>query len=636
MRREQASSRLEPSRALAALRKEWITPEQFWAILRCGPGDGSQLERLKEEGVLSPSRLAELYGSTVLLAPKETLTRLAETHLKAASADEPLMEGDWIAGRYRILHILKGGFGRVYLCEAKTDARFSRGNSLVALKSPLSSQLQDGDALARFQAEASHWIALGAHPNLVLAYGLEEHHRLPFVVMECVEGARTLHHEILDGRMNWTRVLWIALDVARGLSHAERTLTLVHGDLKPLNLLMAPSGSVKIADFGLSIRADARDEADANVLAGTAGFLAPEMFLESPLRTTATDMYAYGATLFFAATGRMPFPDGDPCRNCFEAPPDPRDLQPDLPGPLAETILACLAMDPQRRPTSFHGLLRHLENLHSQLLGTKAPPSPAPDAPLHADAQTNLAVSLLNLGSIEEAEAVARQALRAAPDHWKAFCALGDAQLRQGDPEAALASFRSAHRLAPGEAIPALNAALAARQGGDEAATADWLERALSVCLEHGRFAELDAASLLLVEGLPPDTALDLLDRILSEDPAAVMTWNNRAILLRRQGRAGAALDSCDRALAIHPVYAKAWSNRANALIDLRRFSEALDSAKRALELDPRMAGAYAAKGTALAQLGRLADAQACVQNGLRILPGDPLLLRAEKMFAAR
>jgi tetratricopeptide (TPR) repeat protein len=604
--------------------------------LNCDPEDGPQLDRLVREGSLSPSKLAELYGSTVLLGTRELIGRQGEAHLRAASSSVSLGKGDWIAARYLVLDTLQGGFGRVYICEARTGEQFVRGNRLVALKTPLPEHLMAGEAIQRFHEEASHWIALGAHPNLVLAYGLEEHQRLPFVVMEYIEGARTLHHEISMGPMPWLRVLWIALDVARGLAHAERMLGLVHGDIKPLNLLITGSGSVKIADFGLSVRPGALSSADEENLAGTLGFLAPEMYLGHPRRTTATDMYAYGVTLFLAATRRMPFPDTEPWRNGLEPPPDPRSLGAELPDPLAQLILSCLAMDPQDRPSTFNALLRDLESVHLDLLGTEAPPSTPPDAPLKADAQTNLATSLLNLGRVEEAEQAARHALKEDPGQWKALCALGNAQLRRGEARAALASFRSAHGGAPEEAIPLLNAALAARDLGDGKGAAAWLDQALLRCRDRGRYAELDPASLLLIEHLPQAEALDLMDRILEEDPSAVMTWNNRAILLRRGGRLQEALESADRALAINPTYAKAWSNRANALLELGRHAEALASAGRALELDPRLPGAYAARGTAFAQLGRLPEARTCIQNGLRLLPGDALLLRAQAMFADR
>lgn len=630
------SDRLEPARALVALRRGWISPEQFRELLRCDPADGSQLERLQREGAIPAERLAEVYGSTVLLAPKATIERLGEACIEEAASGEILRKGDWIAARYHILDILNGGFGRVYICEARTGETYLRGDSRVALKTPLRRHLTGPGALDAFHTEAAQWIALGAHPNIVLAYGVEEHLRLPFLVMEYVGGARSLHHEIQAGRMNWLRALWIAVDVARGLAYAERRLGLVHGDLKPLNLLLTPSGSVKITDFGLSLSGALAAEQEEGTLAGTPGYLAPEMYFEAPQRTARTDVYAFGVTLFEAVTGRQPFPNDQPALNRMLPPPDPRRADPGLPAPFADLILACLARDPEARPAGFQELVPALEALHLRLQGTPPPPSAEPDAPAQADALANLAGSWMNLDRLEQAEDAARQALRLEPGHWKAQCALGNVRMRRGDAPGALASFESAHRSAPEEMVPLLNAALAAREAGDERRATAWLERAVRRCRERGRYAELDAASLLLVERRPADEALDLLDRILAEDPAAAMTLNNRAILLRRQGRPGEALASAEQALAINPIYAKAWSNRATALVELGRFPEAIESAGRALELDPRLAGAYAARATALAQLGRLADARACIRNGLQILPGNPLLLRAESMFSGR
>jgi serine/threonine protein kinase len=627
------SARLEPGRALVALQWEWITPEQFREILHCDPEDGPQLERLQREGVIPAERLAEVYGSTVLLAPKAAIERLGEAFIKATASGEALKKGDWIAARYHILDSLNGAFGRVYVCEAKTGGAYRRGDTRVALKTPLRQHLIGPGALDAFHTEAAQWIALGAHPNIVLAYGVEEHLRLPFLVMEYVEGARSLHHEIQAGRMNWLRALWVAVDVARGLAYAERRLGLVHGDLKPSNLLITREGSVKVADFGLSLCPGLGSDAEADALAGTFGYVAPEMYLEAPRRTSQTDVYAFGATLYEAVTGRRPFPDDQPWLNRVRDPPDPRRTVPSLPDLFADLILACLQRDPEARPAGFQELVPALEAMHLRLQGTPPPPSSEPDTPAQVDALANLAGSWLNLGRLEKAEDATKKALRLDPAHWKAHCALGNARMRRGDFPGALACFESAHRSAPEEVIPIVNAALAAREAGDDRRTSAWLDQSVRRCREMGCYAELNAISLLLVERLPADEALDLIDRILAEDPAAVMTWNNRAILFRRQGCPDEALASAERALAINPIYAKAWSNRATALVELGRFSEGLESAGRALELDPRLAGAYTAKATALAQLDRLPEARACLRNGLQILPGHPLLIRAEQAF---
>ncbi len=614
-------------RALVALHRGWITPERFRALARREPREGEALESLP----LTPSQAAELRGSTVLLASTDALVRLSE----ASAQEDPELPGPgaWIAGRYRILEVHRGGFGRVCICEARPAEAYARGNARVALKTPLHHRLVGPEALEAFRREAAQWIALGAHPNLVLAYGVEEHQRLPFLVMECVEGACSLHQEIQAGRMNWLRALWIGVDVARGLAYAERQLDLVHGDLKPLNLLLTPEGSVKITDFGLSLSRALASEAGGTALAGTLGYLAPEMYDDHPQRTHRTDVYAFGTTLFEAVTGRLPFPEDRPWMNRVQAPPAPRDWDPDLPAPFADLILGCLARDPEARPAGFLELVPALEALHHRLQGTAPPFSPAPDAPARADGLANLASSWIHLDRLDAAEEAARQALRLDPGHWKALCALGSVCLRRGDGPGALARFAAAHREAPEEVVPLANAALAAWESGDAAASARWLEEALLRCLARDRFAELEAVSLLLVEQAEPAQALALMDRILEEDPAAVMTWNNRAILLRRLGHPDAALESTARALAVNPLYAKAWSNRATALVELDRLEEALEASGRALELDPRLAGAYAARTAALAGLERWPEARACLRDGLRILPGNPLLLRAEQAY---
>lgn len=625
--------RLDLGRALSALNRDWITPEQFRAILHCEPGDGSRLEEWQREGVLDASQLAELYGSTVLLADKEGIERMESARIAEQRSHEPLKKGDWIAARYRILEIFKGGFGRVYLCEAKTEERYSRGNSLVALKTLLRKHLASQEALDLFYSEAAHWISLGSHPNIVLAYGVEEHQRLPFLVMECIEGARSLHQEIHEGRMNWLRGLWVALDVARGLAFAEKTLGLVHGDLKPLNLMLTPEGTVKITDFGLSVRRQTGGAGDETVMAGTPGFMAPEMYLESPGRTPSTDVYAFGVTIFESVTGRRPFPDDEPWLNRTESPTDPRKHAPDLPGAFAEFILSCLDSQPRKRPADFQTISGDLERLHQSLIGSAPPPAHEPDAPARTDALVNRSVSWLNLGRLEEAGMAAREALRISDDHWKAHCTLGIVQMKQGDLAGALASFETAHACSRSQVPPMVNAALASHESGDGERADHWLREALQRCRDKGAFAELDPVSHLLVERPTGEDPLHLLDRIVSEDPGAVITWNNRAVLLRRHGRHAEALESADRAIAINPVHAKAWSNRATALAELGRFSDAIRAAEEALGLDPRLAGAYAAKASALAQLDRLAEARRCIVNGLAILPGNPLLLRAEAMF---
>ena len=156
-----------------------------------------------------------------------------------------------------------------------------------------------------------------------------------------------------------------------------------------------------------------------------------------------------------------------------------------------------------------------------------------------------------------------------------------------------------------------------------------WLERALRICTQTENFAALDTCSFLALELLEEKPAYNLIHRILTDAPAAAMTWNTRAVLMRRMGAYDQALASADRALALNPTYAKAYVQRANALIHLGQMPEALESANRALALDSSLAGAHAAKYSALMSQGKRAEARACVDRGLALLPGNPLLLQA-------
>ena len=104
---------------------------------------------------------------------------------------------------------------------------------------------------------------------------------------------------------------------------------------------------------------------------------------------------------------------------------------------------------------------------------------------------------------------------------------------------------------------------------------------------------------------------------------------------MRRMKCPEEALASADRAIALNAAYAKAWVNRANALVELHRFAEAQASASQALDFDPCLSGAYCAKTTALAQMNRLSEARDVIRSGLSLLPDDPLLQKAARVFGS-
>ena len=527
------------------------------------------------------------------------------TTLPPASVYGP---GDVIGGDYRVVDVKGGGLGRVYVCE-QLDARYDRGDALCALKTPRVDRLTDADTLDRFRAEAANWVSVPPHPNIVLAYGVENHGRLPYIVMEYVRGV-TLSDALAAGRVDWLQILHVALGMARGLAHAQRTAQLSHGDLKPDNVMLTSEGAAKVTDFGLSVSRRTGTGVHEGYLGGTEGFIAPEMYDGLTVPTEASDIYAFGVTLALALRHAA-----------------------DVPIELAALADACMQRDPATRPGHFHLIAQQLERLCFRRTGVEAEADVPPDLPTPAQTWRNAAQAWLNIGDWNLAEDAARRAIAADDSAWTAHNALGLVRLEAGDFAEALRHFDDAHRCDRDAIVPIVNAALACRGAGDGGGAERWLQRAVTWCTDHDQIARLDAVSSLIVETWEPEAALGVCDRIVSGNPQAVSTWNNRAILLRRMGRPADALESADRAVRINPTYAKAWVNRANALVQLRRFDEAIASADTALELEPTLVTPILAKATALAQTGRMSAARAVVENGLAGNPRDAQLLKARRVF---
>ena len=600
---------IDRQRALQALRRGWVRREQLEACLAERKTAGSLVAELQRRGWLDADQVRQLHEGAVSVNRDPPDPR---------DAREVLAEGDVIAGRYRIERLLKGGCGRVYLCVQYVCSDGVSGRR-VALKTLLREHLATDGLLEMFRREVLTWIQLGGHPNIVVAYGLEEFLRLPFVVMECVEGG-SLGDVLRRGGAGWRAAADYGRQVARGLEHAGRVCGLVHRDLKPPNVLVTPDGTAKVADFGLALVRGASE----NAVVGTPPYMPPEQWERPRDVDVRSDIYAFGVMLFELACGRRPFPDHAQVSeyradHLGRPPPDPRTLSPDVPEPLAGLILRCLAKEQARRPPDFSALLSELE----PFAGPRA--AALPTGPHVVDGLVNQSRTYVLLGRLDEADRAAREAVRLAPGHSNAHAALGNALGDQGRHGEALRELAEAHRLDPQNPVPIVNSAHYAFLAGDRAAAAEWLDRAIASVEPP----QLEGISHLLIELGRLEEAGALCQEIVARNPMAVMAWNNLAIVRRRLGDLDGALECATRAVKLNPRYAKGWSNRATVLVQLRRFEEAVGAADTALECDPRTAGAYAAKAAALRELGHHEAARACLQEGLGLLPNHPLLLRA-------
>lgn len=581
----------EFARVREAVRRGWVDEAQ---VSRClaerGTADGL-LDALRASGWLSSAQVKILRGE--------------RPPVEDGEAVEILGPGDVLAGRYTVEEVHRGGFGAVYVC--RSDA------GRVALKTMLRRHLLDDTVVAMFREEVLRWIGLGAHPNIVLAYGLEDFLRLPFVVMECVEGGRTLK-DVVKADPGAAAALRYGVQIARGLAHAGRACGLVHRDLKPANVLVTPEGVAKVADFGLSLVGGRQD----GRAVGTPLYMAPEQW-EKGAVDVRTDLYAFGLILYELAVGAFPFQAKslEELQEAHLRRPPPR---PDVAPALATFILRCLEKDPRRRPRDFEEAVLVLE-----AAGAPREERRESNVPGLAEGCVNRSVTLLRLGRPVEAAAAAREATRRAPDWIDGWVALANALGASGDAAGAYRVLEEAAGLDPRSGPVLTGLAYHAFQAGRR----DEASRRLDEARRFLPAEALETVSSLFVELGRLEEALEVCGRILAKHPRAVMAWNTQAVALRRTGDLEGALRSADRAVELNPRYAKGWSNRATILVQLDRYDEAIWSADSAIAADPSTAGAWAAKAAALGLRGSAREGVRCLEEGLRTLPGHPLLTKA-------
>src|ERR1700722_12198165 len=256
-----------------------------------------------------------------------------------------------LVSHYRVLGPLgSGGMGVVYRAEDTTLHR------TVALKFVPESAAHSPKVNERLRHEARTASALN-HPNICTVYEVGEDSGEIFIAMEFVEG-RTLSELIRQGPVPIDTVLRYGRQITSALAHAHER-GVVHGDLKPLNIMVTPLGEAKILDFGLARRNNPVEfdrktletaSAESSVgLGGTFPYMAPEQ-IEGSDASSRTDIWSFGVVLYEMVTGERPF-RGESlfllCNSILRDPPRPFSSQ--VPTGLATITSRCLEKEPARR-----------------------------------------------------------------------------------------------------------------------------------------------------------------------------------------------------------------------------------------------------------------------------------------------
>jgi serine/threonine protein kinase len=227
--------------------------------------------------------------------------------LGAPAGDPQFKPGDVIDGRFSVVRfIARGGMGEVY----EVEDRQLRGIH-VALKTILSHYAADPTMRQRFEREVLSAREV-VHPNLCPIYDLGHWKRpggqLTYLTMKLLAGESLAARLSRMGPLPGEEALCILRQVGAGIAAADHA-GILHRDIKTANIILQGSGGEVIAwvtDFGLA-RAALGEEAalTVNGVAGTPGFMAPELFYGSA-PTKASDVYALGVVAYLALTGRRP------------------------------------------------------------------------------------------------------------------------------------------------------------------------------------------------------------------------------------------------------------------------------------------------------------------------------------------
>lgn len=498
--------------------------------------------------------------------------------------------GETIAGDYLVEAVLGGagltGMGAVYKV-------WSRELDEPLVIKTIQAELVSPEMLKRFKREATLWVDLGSHPNIVRALDVRELDWQLMVFSEYVEpdqkGRNTVGHFIHDGTGVHERALRWAQQFAFAMQHAAARGLRAHRDIKPDNLMVDATGNLKVCDFGLAGSAYSPVESNNSQLSGsttdvgvtragsffgTLPYMAPEQFAGAEFADFRSDLYAFGIVLYqLVSAGRYPYrmAASESPQVFFDA--HCRAVAAKLETPLWPLIDRCLQKRPDDRYQSLDQFLDEVQRI-SRLMGYESVPRPEPDVETESDESFAKAKALVGLGRPREALSVIERHLQRWPENAGAWTEKGRIHLVLSENEESIAASNRSLTLDPGNSHALNNLGLALQRVGrtDEA-----IEALLTAIEEDpgNTGAMMNVARPLLAGGRHAQAA-ELLVRALriapSKDTLRLNAHNTAVEMLKqRQGRP--ALEVFEELLKLGGGEPNLWSNlaAANLLVGNRR-----------------------------------------------------------------
>jgi serine/threonine protein kinase/tetratricopeptide (TPR) repeat protein len=276
---------------------------------------------------------------------------------------EELSTGAIFAGRYQIIEELgRGGMGKVYRA---LDKKLNEEVALKLIKPEIAS---DKKTLERFSNELKIARKI-SHRNIGRVYEMMEEKGTHFITMEYVPGEDLKSFIRRSGRIDIPKVLFTGMQVCDGLAEAHKQ-GVVHRDLKPSNIMIDKQGDARIMDFGIARLLKAKGITGAGMMIGTPEYMSPEQ-VESKEVDQRSDIYSLGIILYEMVTGQVPFEGDTPfsvgMKQKGETPPDPKQINAQIPDELNSLILKCLEKAKEQRYQSAGEVRSELERIEKGL-----------------------------------------------------------------------------------------------------------------------------------------------------------------------------------------------------------------------------------------------------------------------------
>jgi hypothetical protein len=333
-----------------------------FATYRCVCGGNVKLDPLQD--ATSCCQCGRLYDHSFMHAAGADTVSIDSDHstprVIARAEDDPLIGSR--LGHFQILtRIGDGGMGAVYRA---LDESLQRYVALKVIHRPADDAQNAADLDRLFQEARAQ--ARVNHPHVAHVYYVAADDKIPFLAMELVNHG-TLADRLKQGPLEFRDLVRYAIQITRALGCAAQ-LDIVHGDIKPSNVLLTEEGNGKLSDFGLARRLSSRSTAKSKV-SGTPDYMAPEATMGDAVDHRG-DMYSLGVTLFQATFGRLPYTIAEECdlsdrlkiHRVAEV-EFPERWPAELPEAWKDILAWLLDKDPDKRPQTFSELERALSKV---------------------------------------------------------------------------------------------------------------------------------------------------------------------------------------------------------------------------------------------------------------------------------